>query len=239
MADHSPSYRASSSRDSSHRGRTIAIGDIHGCDAALAALLEAVNPQPEDVVVTLGDYVDRGPNTRGVIDQLLGLTTRCQLVPLQGNHEIMMLQAVAVGSGHPMDFWMECGGRATLASYGDSLHEIPEAHLRFLQSCRYFHTTERHAFIHANYYPELPWEDQPPFMAQWESLQSTTPGPHESGKTVLVGHTSQRTGEVLHLGHLICVDTYCYGGGWLTAYEVHTGEIWQANRNGVLRQSPL
>ena len=58
----------------------------------------------------------------------------------------------------------------------------------------------------------------------------------ESGKTVVVGHTSQKTGEVLDLGHLKCIDTFCYGGGWLTAQEVRSEEVWQADREGELRR---
>src|SRR4051812_9682650 len=72
-----------------NRSRTIAIGDIHGCDAALAALVAAIAPQPNDTLVVLGDFVDRGPNTRGVIDQLIELSQRCRLVTLLGNHEEM------------------------------------------------------------------------------------------------------------------------------------------------------
>ena len=56
-----------------------------------------------------------------------------------------------------------------------------------------------------------------------------------SGKTVIVGHTPQVDGEVLDLGHLICIDTYCFGTGWLTAMDVDTGEIWQADQDGILR----
>jgi serine/threonine protein phosphatase 1 len=68
-------------------GRTIAIGDIHGCSDALAALIDAVAPCPHDIVVTLGDYIDRGPNSRGVVDRLIALAGQCQLVTLLGNHE--------------------------------------------------------------------------------------------------------------------------------------------------------
>ena len=67
--------------------RTIALGDIHGCSAALATLLEAICPGPEDVLVTLGDYTDRGPDSRGVLNALIDLPNRCRLVPLRGNHE--------------------------------------------------------------------------------------------------------------------------------------------------------
>ena len=61
--------------------RTIAIGDIHGCLAALNALLEAIRPRPEDCIVTLGDYINRGPDSRGVIERLIELKDRCRLVP--------------------------------------------------------------------------------------------------------------------------------------------------------------
>jgi serine/threonine protein phosphatase 1 len=69
----------------------------------------------------------------------------------------------------------------------------------------------------------------------WTHLHLRVPPPHASGKTVIVGHTPQVDGEVLDLGHLICIDTFCCGGGWLTALEVHTREIWQTDRDGRLR----
>jgi serine/threonine protein phosphatase 1 len=70
---------------------------------------------------------------------------------------------------------------------------------------------------------------------RWESLRGAIPGPHCSGKTVIAGHSSQKTGEILDLGYLVCIDTYCYGGGWLTALDVNTEEIWQASSQGELR----
>jgi serine/threonine protein phosphatase 1 len=71
--------------------RTIAIGDIHGCSAALAALLVAIRPRPEDVIITLGDYINRGPDSRGVLDRLVDLGRRLRLVALLGNHDQMLL----------------------------------------------------------------------------------------------------------------------------------------------------
>ena len=70
---------------------TLAIGDVHGCLRALDALLEDVDPQPDDLVVLLGDYIDRGPDSKGVLDRLLLLRARCRCVTLKGNHELMML----------------------------------------------------------------------------------------------------------------------------------------------------
>ena len=68
-------------------GRIIAVGDIHGCSAALAALVRAIELTPLDALVFLGDYIDRGPDSRGVLDQVIALQERCTVVPLLGNHE--------------------------------------------------------------------------------------------------------------------------------------------------------
>ena len=92
-------------------------------------------------------------------------------------------------------------------------------------------------FVHANYLPTRPMESQPKFVQRWESLRSRCPPPHYSGKTVILGHTSQRTGEILDLGYLKCIDTYCYGGRWLTALDIETGEVWQTNQDGRLRSA--
>jgi serine/threonine protein phosphatase 1 len=62
------------------------------------------------------------------------------------------------------------------------------------------------------------------------------PARHCSGKVAVVGHTPQKSGEVLDLGYLKCIDTFCHGGGWLTALEVGTGKVWQANRAGEVRE---
>ena len=61
------------------------------------------------------------------------------------------------------------------------------------------------------------------------------PAPHVSGKTAIVGHTSQKTGEVLDFGYLTCIDTYCYGGGWLTAFDATSGRFWQFDQQGKSR----
>jgi serine/threonine protein phosphatase 1 len=78
-------------------------------------------------------------------------------------------------------------------------------------------------------------DEQPVVKLRWESIRDMTPGPHETGKIVIVGHTSQKNGEIFDLGHVKCIDTYCCGGGWLTALDVQTGEVWQADREGKMR----
>ena len=216
--------------------RTIAIGDIHGCSAALRTLIEVIVPTADDMIVTLGDYVDRGPDSRGVFDCLIELAGRCTLVPIMGNHDDMLLQAI---DGHHVSTLLAFGGTATLASYGGSAPEdlrlIPDDHVRFLRGCVDYLETDSYIFVHGSYIPNLAMSDQPELALRWESLRDDVPAPHFSGKTVIAGHTSQHSGEILDLGHIKCIDTRCYGGGWLTALDVQTGQVWQANRDGQVR----
>ena len=99
--------------------RTIAIGDIHGCSIALTALIEAISPRPDDIIVPLSDYVDRGIDSKGVLDQLIDLSTRFKLMPILGNHDQMMLHARDGRSD--FEFWLNCGADAALDSYGSRL----------------------------------------------------------------------------------------------------------------------
>lgn len=215
-------------------GRLIAIGDVHGCSAALQAVLGAIDPQPHDTLVGLGDYVDRGPDTKGVIEILLQLALRCRLITLRGNHEVMMLQARE--SVAEQRFWSKFGGLEAVRSYNGALAGIPDEHWEFLAATRPVFETEQHFFIHANYDSARPIIDQPDDLAYWEHLTPNGPPPHVSGKIAVVGHTPQQNGEYLDRGHLLAIDTYCHGGGWLTALEVNARTVWQANREGVLRQ---
>jgi serine/threonine protein phosphatase 1 len=216
--------------------RTIAIGDIHGCLTALQTVLAAVDPRPEDTVVTLGDYADRGPEVRGVLEALLDLSRQTRLVTLLGNHDETMLN-VCRGRTELLPDWLLFGGDATLASYGTGIPaEVWPRHLDFLARCPLWFETERHFFVHANYWSDVPFDRQPRDVLIWESLKRRVPDRHFSGKTAIVGHTSQKNGEILDLGHLKCIDTWCYGGGWLTALDVESGQVWQADKQGAPRQ---
>lgn len=219
------------------RPRTIAIGDVHGCSAALNALLDAIGPRPDDVIVTLGDYVNRGPDSRGVIDRLIALERECTLVPILGNHDEVLLETLAGQRGAFSDL-IDMDGRATLVSYGAmkfteaDLARVPPDHRAFLSRCRDYYETETYIFVHAQYDPDSPMDEQSPHRLRWDSIRDGIPGPHVSGKRAIVGHSSQKSGEILDVGHLVCIDTFCYGGGWLTALDVDTGETWQFDRDG-------
>ncbi len=123
--------------------------------------------------------------------------------------------------------WIGIGGNLTLESYGDpwNIDLVPEEHFQFLRSCVPFFETETHIFTHANYDPFLPFALQSSDRLRWTSLRDHLPGPHESGKTVGVGHTPHRN--VMDLGHLICIDTGCGFDGRLTALDVDTGQQWR------------
>ena len=132
----------------------------------------------------------------------------------------MMLHA---REGLDRRLWLACGGRSTLASYGipaetdGDYPQIPESHWRFLEvECRDYYETDTHFFVHANAYPDLDLDEQPGYMLRWESIDQRNSAPHCSGKVVVCGHTQQRSGLPLNLGHAVCIDTAAYLNGWLT-----------------------
>lgn len=215
--------------------RLIAIGDIHGCRVALDKLLESISPDKDDVVVALGDYVDRGPDSCGVIERLIELTNQTQFFGILGNHEEMMM-AVICGAA-PHHEWVRHGGIETLESYrfdGD-LDFLPPSHNQFLDSLLDYFEYGDFFFSHAAYDPDAPLKEQTREMLRWYSLDSGLPAPHQSGKVAVVGHTARRDGEILDVGHLLCIDTYCYGGGWLTAVDLTNRIMWQTSATGQLR----
>ena len=223
-------------------GRLLAIGDVHGCIMQLDALWIAIAPTQDDTVVFLGDYVDRGPDSKGVIDRLLEWKQTHKLVCLRGNHELMMVRSKDDLESRKM--WMQFGGAETLASYSPrsgrmgGFDDVPESHWDFLENqlLDYYETSST-IFTHANLVPDQPLNEQAELWLFWESL--TGPVAHESGKVFICGHTSQRSGKVLDLGTTICIDTYVYGGGTLTCLDVNARHIWQADILGRVVESDL
>ena len=222
--------------------RHLAIGDIHGCIKSLTTLIDFVAPNAEDTIVTLGDYVDRGPDSRAVLDFMIELSERHHLVALRGNHEIMLLDAREKKSW--LHSWLQYGGDATLKSYaasGDvsgSHADIPDEHIDFLENQLVsFYECPSHFFVHAFADAELALEDQTDATLFWRKYLD--PQPHCSGKKMVCGHTAQRSGLPANDGHSICIDTWAYGGGWLTCLDVDSGTIWQANEAGERRHLAL
>ena len=216
-------------KENSASGRLIAIGDIHGHAAALESILDAIDPGPDDTIVTLGDYINRGPDSGQVLDLLIDLSRRCQLIPILGNHEEMMLDSR--DDPHAELRWKSQGGDATLASYAQDagIGHIPQDHWNFLLSCRPYHETDKFVFTHANYCWYSKLEDQPSSLLRWISLEESPPRAHLNGKKFVLGHTPRSIRDFVYC---LCIDTGCGFGGRLTALEVNKDHIWQVEENG-------
>ena len=219
--------------------RVLAIGDIHGCLGPLDDLLAWVAPAADDVLVTLGDYVDRGPDTRGVLDRLIELKKSRPVICLRGNHEIMMLEAWRGGRSEKK-MWLGVGGVQALGSYGGApgktgtFEDVPPEHWHFLQhELVDYHESERFIFVHAGVGYSVPMAEQADNVLFWEFLGDEMR--HESKKTVICGHTSQKSGVPKVVPGAVCIDTYAHGGGWLTCLDAASGRYWQVDMLGRTR----
>jgi len=228
-------------------GRLLAIGDIHGCHIAFETLLRHLAIAPNDTVVVLGDVIDRGPGTRQVIDRLLELRQQCWLIFLMGNHEELFLDCLRTeGIPEPAAgwrdsastaLWMGLGGLETLKSYGrhaEESGEIPQEHIDFLKSGLDYFETETTVFVHANLEPGRPLAQQKPESLRWSRLTEWDP-PLPTGQRVICGHTSQKSGQVWVVNGRVCIDTYVYGGGFLTALDVDRDLVYQSRQTGEFR----
>lgn len=210
--------------------RVYAVGDIHGCaeklDALHALMAEdaAAAPGRQHVIVYLGDYVDRGHDSRGVIERLLGPAPfAAQAIHLAGNHEAMMLDALArPDDAEAVRLWVVNGGAAALESWGVDLASppqgwaasIPAEHRRFLEGLRRRAAFGGYLFVHAGVRPGVKLAEQDPDDLLWirEPFLSSTAG---LGAVVVHGHTPGR--EVVVRPNRIGLDTGAVFGGPLTA----------------------
>lgn len=214
-------------------GRTIAISDIHGCSTALEVLLREIAPQTDDVLIVLGDVIDRGPDSRSCIDQLLELRQRCRLIHLMGNHEEMMLDALA--GGQWAQAWPQYGGVEMLASYGGGADQIPDEHLDFIKSGKDYYEIDGTVFTHATINPAWPMEQQTAHYLRWNRMTGRE-APHVSGKRIVCGHTAQKGARPLVIEGWACIDTcgYCPKGS-VSALEIGTDLLIQGDQQGALR----
>ena len=219
-------------------GRLLAIGDIHGCRRALDVLLAAVAPQHDDIIVPLGDLIDKGLNSKGVIERMIQLSREVDLIPIRGNHEIMMMQA----RESPLSLmeWRSFGGDTTLGSYStDSLSAIPAAHWHFIENTKPFYEAANYFLVHAKAYADLWLSENPDQTAFSEIFNSPLPGLGSREKIVVCGHTSLRGGLPKYVERVIYLDTAVHSAGWLTCLDLGTLEYWQANEDSEYRKGTL
>ena len=220
---------------------TFAIGDIHGQTGALRALLAAVPLTENDCLVFLGDYVDKGPDVSGTLDLLCSLSKGTNRVFLRGNHDQMLIDAHLDPS--KFGVWECLAGESPLSSYGagnseELLEKIPGHHWRFLEdTCVNYHESGEFIYVHAGIRPDRDPAEEEVERLQWMALSMALP--HQSGKTIVCGHTRNELGNIVDLGHTICIDTGISKGGWLTCLDTDGFRFWQASADGVIREGRI
>ena len=202
-------------------GRTLIVGDIHGCLDMLKRLVDKIGWDPgDDRLIFIGDYIDRGENSRGVIDFIIELKRASQLVQcLIGNHEQMLLDYL---SGYDLNSFIMNGGLTTLQSYKQAQRKaedplIPASHIDYFSSLVTMVELDEYYVVHAGFRPGRPVEEQDIFDMVWIRDEFIYSG-YDFGKTVIFGHTPLYTPMVLE--NKIGIDTGAVYGNRLTCLEI-------------------
>jgi serine/threonine protein phosphatase 1 len=175
----------------------FAIGDIHGRSDLLRAALEAIAARCErrdHRLVFLGDYVDRGPDAKGVVELMIELQRDSRIVCLKGNHEALMVEALTSGRAADFDRWMDAGGLSTLKSYGASDREeavraVPPHHLRWMATLPLTSGDGRRVYVHAGLLPDTPLERQTEQTCLWVRERFLRASPRHFDTHVVHGHS--------------------------------------------------
>jgi serine/threonine protein phosphatase 1 len=218
--------------------RVYAVGDIHGCLDRLVALHEAIaedmaaRPVAHTTLIHLGDYVDRGADSAQVIDWLINQppVPADAIVNLMGNHEFMMLSALAGVDKEAPNHWMTNGGADSLLSWGISravpptewANRIPRQHLFFLRDLEICHHIGPYLFVHAGVRPGVPLDKQSRQDMMWirEPFLSSRA---DHGAVVVHGHTPKR--EPIVQPNRIAIDTGAVLGGALTCVVLEDDKL--------------
>lgn len=171
--------------------RIFAIGDIHGCNRTFQKLVyEGIRPSKSDHIYCIGDYIDRGPDSKGVIDFILRLRKEgYKIHTLRGNHEQMMIDSV--GNTKYREDWYLNGGDTTLKSFGVSHFEhMDQVYQDFFRRTRYFYLTDDYIFVHAglNFRRDDPFTDRSAML--WTRSFQYDPV-KAGGRTLIHGHTPE------------------------------------------------
>ena len=207
---------------------TFAIGDVHGCRDLLVALLADIDREADGRdrrIVCLGDYVDRGPDSAGVLALLRdrqAAAPQGRFVCLKGNHEELLLAS----STRPdmLSLWLRNGGDATLASFGVASPErLPGEVVDWIARCPTSFDDGRRLFVHAGLNPAFDLRSQSDEDRLWirEAFLSVE---HDFGRYVVHGHTPRRDGRPELRRWRVNIDTAAVYGGRLTAAVFEDGD---------------
>lgn len=175
----------------------FAVGDVHGRLDLVRAALDAIadfQPQLSRRLIFLGDYVDRGPHARGVVELLMSMSHDPSVVCLKGNHERIMLDALVNGTTETFEFWRRMGGRETLASYGASdiesaLERVPASHLSWMMQLPLTSGDGHRIYVHAGLRPGTPLHEQDETACLWIRERFFKGSQGEFGAHIVHGHT--------------------------------------------------
>ncbi len=211
--------------------RLFAISDIHGCFRPFYELVvKVIELKKDDRLILLGDYIDRGPQSKEVIDFIIDLKKNgFDVTPLTGNHEQMMIESYFDPDVLPL--WFLNHGLETLDSFGvQDVREIDKEYIKFISELEFYHETGNILFVHAGFNDE----DSDPFIDRhtmiWECRFSYQ-NPVLSGKTIIHGHRPKTIDYVKNLiaekSPVIPIDTGCVyekepGYGNLSALEINS-----------------
>jgi serine/threonine protein phosphatase 1 len=200
--------------------RTYAVGDIHGWLSKLRSIVAQCEADARGApmsFVFVGDYIDRGPESRGVVEFLIALQSRMgrNAICLMGNHEAIALEALESTTNEL--HWMFNGGDTTLASYAAAhAGDMPAEHLSWFRSLKYRHDDGRRLFVHAGIDPDRPLDAQDDWDLIWirEPFLSDT---RDHGRFIVHGHTPLRAGVPDHRPNRLNIDTGAAYGNPVTA----------------------
>lgn len=226
------------------KGKIWVIADIHGCYKTLFQLIEhKIQPQKQDFIYFLGDYIDRGKQSKEVIDYIIHLQNKgYQVQALKGNHEDVFTNCYHAKITHKMTLemqelyagWIKYGGKATLQSFEQTnLENVPYEYIQFLEKLPYYAILDKFVLVHAglNFYKSNPFEDKEAML--WAKNFYYTPE-KVNFKQVVHGHTPRTLNQIRTCieakEQVIPLDNGCvyedrYGMGNLLALELNTMKL--------------
>jgi len=213
-------------------GGVFAIGDIHGCADELSELLHKLPIRKDSTLIFLGDFVDRGPQSRQVIETAMDLCKFCNVVPLLGNHEAMFLEFIDGSDPRRVGRFIYNGGSSTLASYADDrgIYTIPADHIEWLMALKLSYEIDDYYFVHAGL-PDVDI-DKIDILEHADEMLWTRRAffnsSHKWSKIIVHGHTPVHSVEVMD--QRINLDTGCVYDGRLTAMEFPTRKVYDVAR---------